>query len=298
VRVRHRISLPKLRKTRSTTSSHVKKDKPVQATVRPASPRRINDAALDEHFYVKWKPKRKLVYDDFRNNRNVYNKLIPDRDTDLINTIYPDYLAFYASLKKRKENDPLQIIDMGQDERIERMLKMKADSIEAGYVTTATLDVDLSATITIDSPAASSVILTPVIYALNETTYYYNITAVLNKYESWMIVKSADILAHEQIHFDIFELFARKMRKHLIETLKKSYNDGVIPDISADITSVYDELYRQLNKMQLDFDRQTGELTAANAPLVAKNATWNKSVKDQLEALKEYELAEGTIVIK
>ena len=296
VRVRRGIHLPKLgheEKRHHNGYPTSKKRKP--AHIKLAGRQSLQHDPLEDHFYVQWKKDRKLRYDDFRLNRNLYNKFVDDRDTDLINTVYPDYIAFYNKLKQRREQEP--IIDEAEDERIEKMLQAKLDSMNKGYISTAYLDIDMSFTINIDSPAASVINLTPSIYAINESTWYFNITPVFSKYDSWMIVKSEDIRQHEQIHFDIFELYARKMRQHLLATLKKSYGTGMVNDLSTAITPVYEQLYQMLNQMQLDFDKQTGALTATNAPLNNTNAAWNKMLKEQLDALSEYELNEGTIML-
>lgn len=298
VRVRKGIHLPKFRhKERSSGKKiYMHEEQQTGSKITITKPPAKSPQPLDDHFYVKWNKNRPLVYDDFKYNRNLYNKLVPDDDTDLINTVYPDYLAFYNTLKERIGNGAY--MDEAQDERIERLLQLKTDSLEKGYITSASIYVDLSFTITIDSPAASVINLQPVIYPLNETSWYFNITPVFNKYESWMIVKSKDILQHEQIHFDIFELHARKMRKYLLEALKKSNAETASGELSQHITLAYEKLYQQLNQMQLDFDKETGELTLANAPLTKINAAWVKSLKAQLNALSEYETAEGTIILK
>lgn len=251
----------------------------------------------DAQFYVPWSVSRGLHYDDFLCNKNLYNKFLPARDTDLTRVIYPDYRDFYNKLSERvSAADGIE--DVFWQERIERLLKAKTDSIDAGYLAGTYNDIDLSFTISIDSPAASVITISPVIYAVNETTYYYNITALFSRFSSWMIVKSADILEHEQIHFDIFELYARRMRQHLVATLKQNYVDGTPGDIASDITPAYEQLYQQLNDMQLEFDRQTMALTATNAPLLTTNASWKKQLRRQLEALREYALPEGNVILK
>jgi hypothetical protein len=298
VRVRRGIRLPKFRhKDRSVQKTKEAKPLPAFPFIKPIAGATEKINPTDEHFYVKWTNIRNLRYDDFRYNRNLYNKLVSDKDTDLINKIYPDYTAFYRSLRQRIESDPASMDEL-QAEHIERILNAKMDSVQKGYISPESFDIDLSFSINIDSPAASVITLNPVIYALNDTSWYFNITALFNKYESWMMVKSADILEHEQIHFDIFELFARKMRKHLLETLNKHGDDGMTYDMATDITPYYEQLYAQLNQMQLNFDKQTGELTAANQPLQATNAAWIKTLKTQLAALSGYSLAEGTMVLR
>lgn len=60
----------------------------------------------------------------------------------------------------------------------------------------------------------------------------------------------AHILGHEQLHFDISELFARRMRKRLSEitfTLK----------IKAEVRKIYKDILKELNEYQELYDWET-----------------------------------------
>ena len=50
--------------------------------------------------------------------------------------------------------------------------------------------------------------------------------------------------------------------------------------------------------MQLEFDRQTGEMTTANQALNNTNEAWTHQLKIQLDLLEDYALPEGTITIR
>ncbi len=300
VRVGRVKGLAKDEKKREKKKHAAKKRKPIEDIITQVAPAQPSGARaeMDAIFYVQWNARRHLQYEDFLNNRNLYNKFLPAKDTDLARAIYPDYRVFYRKLSERLAANGSLDDDFWQ-ERIERALREKADSMDGGYTSVFFSDTGYALTISIDSPAASAISVSPLIYPVNESTYYYNITALFNRYDSWMIVKSKDILEHEQIHFDIFELYARKMRKYLVETLKKNFNeDGAIGDISDDITPAYEQYYQQINDMQLEFDRQTAALTSANAPLLKLNAQWVRDLRVQIDALKEYAVPEGTITLK
>lgn len=47
----------------------------------------------------------------------------------------------------------------------------------------------------------------------NKGVYSYTIIPVFNRLTSWTISRSPELLNHEQTHFDILEIFARKIRK-------------------------------------------------------------------------------------
>jgi len=58
------------------------------------------------------------------------------------------------------------------------------------------------------------------------------------------------ILAHEQLHFDITELYARKMREEL-RTFKFTKN------VKAEVREIYKKTLRQLNDFQNKYDGET-----------------------------------------
>jgi predicted secreted Zn-dependent protease len=54
-----------------------------------------------------------------------------------------------------------------------------------------------------------------------------------DKDQSWMMVKNAYVLQHEQIHFNISELYARKIRKSADSlSQKKRYQSATPIEIS------------------------------------------------------------------
>ena len=90
--------------------------------------------------------------------------------------------------------------------------------------------------------------------------------------ESWYKPEQCDeiTLSHEQLHFDIAELFARKMRHRLQNT---SFSDNV----KAEIRKIYKETLEELQKFQelydweTDFSRNRG-----------KQLEWNRKVDSLL----------------
>jgi len=67
---------------------------------------------------------------------------------------------------------------------------------------------------------------------------YYKLKCFFNKNKSWTIVNDNDILKHEQLHFDISELYTRKIRK--------SYDSLYVKNIK-DI-SIYEKVYTEYGK--------------------------------------------------
>lgn len=265
--------------------------------VRSIADRKDPGKELDEYFYIRWGSNKKLNFDDFKSGQAVYKQIIPEKDTDLLRAVYPSYQAFYKVLDKRRESDASVGVSDAYDGSGEMQVG-RLDSMIAGYIYSASFDAGLPFENDVDSPAASVLTISPALYAVNDSTYYYNILALFSKYESWMVIRSTDILQHEQIHFDIFELHARKLRKSWLELLRSCHERGAIYEVGNELAPIYDQLYLQLYSMQLEFDRETAELTGENASLFQLNAKWDKNIKAELEALKEYENAEGIIVIR
>lgn len=89
-----------------------------------------------------------------------------------------------------------------------------------------------------------------------------------------------DLLRHEQGHFDLGEIYARKLKaeykklKYTRDNFKKL--NGV-----AEIKSIYNRIYNELQTAQFEYDRNTDHGTKD-----AAQSTWNKKI---LEALKTSE---------
>lgn len=298
----------RVRKSRNKFDS--KRDRMVRAKDEPEQPKRKTHSkvtarikastspegrnSMDALLYVKWQKGKQLQYTDFTYNKNLYNKLLPPQDTDLTKAIYPDYREFYKKLNERINPSNLNEDSLWKA-RVEKVLREKPGKNAVNLRSAGELGEVLA--ITVDSPAASVINILPVIYAKAENVYYYNITTLFSRYDSWMIVKSKDILEHEQIHFDIFELYARKMRRYLVEVIQNNYMAGTMNEITDDIAPVFEQLNKQLNDLQLEFDRQTAALTATNSSLVNTNTVWKKGIAQQLAELEQYALPEATITL-
>ena len=96
--------------------------------------------------------------------------------------------------------------------------------------------------------------------------------------QSWYKAKQADVnvLAHEQLHFDITELFARKLRKE-ISRLKISN------EISKDLKKAHSNVLKELERFQDTYDSETN--FSRNSEIQAK---WEISVQDQLNNLSDF----------
>ncbi|MBE2290360.1 MAG: hypothetical protein IAE95_12450 [Chitinophagaceae bacterium] len=271
-----------------------RKPEEVQVKIRVFVPSE-NRRELDGTFYTVWSDGNRLDYDDFRYNKGTANKFFSAKDSVDPKAVYPDYRVFYKMLSERTSGIT-DVEDTTWYSSVEQYIA--GDGGNTANVSEAFFDSGFAFSVVIDSPAASVVNIQPVIYQVNESTWYYNISALFSKNESWMLVRSNDILAHEQIHFDIFELYARKMRKLLAETLKHNFVDEAGADLTNQISPGFEQYYQQLNDLQFEFDRQTIKLTGKNQSILEVNAQWRDRVRSEIRAMSDYAAPEGYIELK
>jgi len=108
-------------------------------------------------------------------------------------------------------------------------------------------------------------------FGYGSSGFRYSITCRFDKSRSWVRIKNDHILSHEQGHFDIAEIHARKLKKALSEY---KYNESTV---SADINKIYQELMKQHHEMQILYDQQTDH--SRNYP---KQAEWAKKIEEAL----------------
>lgn len=101
-----------------------------------------------------------------------------------------------------------------------------------------------------DAVASTSTSL-GIAYHIKNYVLTYEITCNFSKTKSWGLVKTPYILAHEQAHFDITEIFARKLHQALMEyefdqrTYKK------------DINTIYQQIVAEKEAFQEAYDKET-----------------------------------------
>lgn len=88
-------------------------------------------------------------------------------------------------------------------------------------------------------------------YQVKNGKLAYAITCHFSKKKSWGLLKTDYILAHEQAHFDITELHARKLYQAL-------HNYSFNPEtFKKDIATIYEEVVQQKESMQEAYDSET-----------------------------------------
>ncbi len=120
-----------------------------------------------------------------------------------------------------------------------------------------------------------------------------SVEARFNTQASWM---SSDgnvgyVLSHEQLHFDIAELAARKFRQSIPRLLtkvfefrdrevQKAVHEGEV-ELDAYMDDVYARVDRELNAMQDQYDRETNHGTIDDT-----QEYWQKTIREKLSELK------------
>lgn len=115
-------------------------------------------------------------------------------------------------------------------------------------------------------------------YSCEEEVFVFNIIAKFNKAKSWTKTsKSKRILAHEQKHFDLTELYARKMRKEYSQ-LKKPCHMGRVA-----LNKIYNDLFEELRQLQILYDVETDHGLKPKA-----QQKWNAFIEEGLHNYNNY----------
>ena len=103
---------------------------------------------------------------------------------------------------------------------------------------------------TSDAVASTSTSL-GIAYQIERGHLTYTITCHFSKHKSWGLLKTDYILAHEQGHFDITELYARKLYQALQDYKfeRKSYR--------KDINEIYKAIVKEKEDMQAAYDGES-----------------------------------------
>jgi hypothetical protein len=88
-------------------------------------------------------------------------------------------------------------------------------------------------------------------YNASNGKLHYEITCNFSKIKSWGILKTSYILAHEQGHFDITEIYARILHRELLsyKFTRRTFRQ--------DVNQIYDRVVKEKEAFQLMYDSQT-----------------------------------------
>jgi hypothetical protein len=120
----------------------------------------------------------------------------------------------------------------------------------------------------------------------NEGQRMFYVEAILLKSKSYMKEETPYTLKHEQLHFDICELYARKLRQKIdLKDFTK------VRDVGGELQKLYDKTSAELWKEESKYDDDTQH--GINA---AKQQIWMDNIAKQLAELEKYSSTEVNIV--
>lgn len=111
----------------------------------------------------------------------------------------------------------------------------------------------------------------------NKTTYTVKVKCVFEKSKSWTATSDSAVLVHEQGHFDISEIYARKLRKAFREY---KFNANTI---QADFKEIFTRIRSERKLHNELYDIETNASRNREQQLV-----WNRKIAEELKALKQY----------
>lgn len=114
-------------------------------------------------------------------------------------------------------------------------------------------------------------------YRYNDESLQFNLICVFYPHKSWTKVKTNHILAHEQGHFDISQLFTRKLYKEL-----KAYKFK--PEtVDRDVQEIYQRITQEQADYQNLYDKETNY--SRNA---AGQESWSQRIEKELKETAAY----------
>lgn len=116
----------------------------------------------------------------------------------------------------------------------------------------------------------------------------FNVEAIMLKSKSYMKEETPYSLRHEQLHFDICELFARKLRQKIAQ---KDF--ARVKDIVGEIQKMYNKVTEEWRREEEKYDNDTQH--GINA---AKQQIWNDNIAKQLKDFEAYASISVDIVKK
>lgn len=110
------------------------------------------------------------------------------------------------------------------------------------------------------------------------TELRFSVHAYFYPKKSWVdsLRKNSALLKHEQLHFDISELYARKLWKAL-----KAYT--AMRNIRADLREIHQEIEAERRFLQKQYDQETQHGLDKTA-----QSKWEKNIQEALKKLEKY----------
>jgi hypothetical protein len=105
----------------------------------------------------------------------------------------------------------------------------------------------------------------------------YDVQTFFDREKSWKRAEAPELLAHEQLHFDLAELYARKIRQKIAELQKAGVTD--VKSYNLEVQ----KLLTESNEVDMKYDIET-----LHGALDKKQAEWADSIKKELSQLSKF----------
>jgi len=114
-------------------------------------------------------------------------------------------------------------------------------------------------------------------FNVGKNGFDYKITCTFSKTKSWGLHKTDYILMHEQGHFDIAEIFARKLNKKMSEYRFDKDN------FKEDLKEIYQSVALEKDAFQNQYDEETNHSIKKE-----KQAEWLKKINELLKEFADF----------
>ena len=115
-------------------------------------------------------------------------------------------------------------------------------------------------------------------YTCNNGNFDFDIKAKFNRERSWTkTYRNFEVLLHEQKHFDLTEIYARKMRQAYLSI------DNPCKYSMDELGNIYDEYFEELKNVQDQYDAETDH--GLNKQ---RQRAWNDMIAKRLASLDGY----------
>lgn len=125
--------------------------------------------------------------------------------------------------------------------------------------------------------AASTATYLGIDYNFSPKGFTYKISCSFSKTKSWGLHKNDHILGHEQGHFDIAEIFARKLNQKMSKYKFDKDN------YKTDLRKIYEDVITEKEEMQNRYDEETN-----HSIIKEKQAEWLKKIDKMLKEYKSF----------
>lgn len=105
----------------------------------------------------------------------------------------------------------------------------------------------------------------------------YNVYVLFDRSKSWTFEKDPNLLAHEQLHFDIAEVTARRIRKKVVEFSARDEKD------LSSYNKAINKLLEESNEIDRRYDMET-----LHGAIASKQAYWQAQIEKELKLLDAY----------